>query len=125
MSDTWDDGYEESLDDGHEFAERHLSLPDDSFPGEEGGQDFTFDDPRSERLDKGVVPARFKGKCVICEAPIELGDPITAQGINGWRHAGCKGEQVFETQYKKDEKAANDLLEKQAEKQAEKDCEDF
>ena len=122
MSDTWDDGYEESLDDGHEFAERHLSLPDGSFPGdEEGGQGFTFDDPRSERLDKGVVPARFKGKCVICEAPIELDDPITGRGVNGWRHAGCEGEQIFETRYKKDEKAADDLLKKQAEK----DCEDF
>ena len=114
MSDTWDDGYEESLDDGHEFAERHLSNPYE----EEGGGDLTLDDPRSERLDKGVVPARFKGTCVICEAPIELGDPITGQGVNGWRHAGCKGEQIFETRYKKDEKAANDLLEEGFRKEA-------
>ena len=119
MSDTWDGGYEESLDDGHEFAERHLSLPDNSLPGEEGGQGFTWDGARSERLDKGVVPARFKGTCVVCEAPIELDDPITAQGVNGWRHAGCKGEQIFETRYKKDEKAADDLLKKQSEKEGE------
>ena len=76
MSDTWDDGYEESLDDGHEFAERHLSNPYE----EEGGGDLTLDDPRSERLDKGVVPARFKGTCVVCEFPIRLDDLITGQG---------------------------------------------
>ena len=124
MSDTWDGGYEDSIDDGHEFAEKMFDLPSDSFE-KEVDRDRTLDDPRSERLDKGVVPARFKGTCVICEAPIELDDPITGQGVNGWRHAGCVGEQIFETQYKKDEKAADDLLKKQAEKQAEEDCEDF
>ena len=109
-NDGWDDGYDDSRDDGHEFAEKHLSLPGDPSE-EEGGRAFTLDDPRSEKLDKGVVPASRSGKCVICKFPIELGDPITAQGVNGWRHAGCKGDQVFETQYKKDERAANDLLE--------------
>ena len=118
MSDTWDGGYEESLDDGHEFAEKMFDLPSDSFE-DEVDRDRTLDDPRSERLDKGVVPARFKGTCVICEAPIEVGDPITGQGVNGWRHAGCKGEQIFETRYKKDEKAADDLLKKQSEKEGE------
>ena len=117
MSDTWDDGYEDSIDDGHEFAEKMFALPSDSFE-EEVDRDRTLDDPRSERLDKGVVPARFKGTCVICEAPIELGDPITGQGVNGWRHAGCKGEQIFETRYKKDEKAANNLLEEGFRKEA-------
>ena len=123
MSDTWDGGYEDSIDDGHEFAEKELLSSSEPFE-EEGGRAFTLDDPRSkkdprsEKLDKGVVPARFKGTCVICEDPIELGDPITGQGVNGWRHAGCKGEQVFETQYKKAEKATNALLEEGFRKEA-------
>ncbi len=117
MSDTWDDGYEESLDDGHDFAEKELLLPSGPFE-EEGGKGVTWDDPRSEKLDKGVVPARFNGECVICEDPIELGDPITGQGVNGWRHAGCIGEQVFETQYKKAEKATHAILEEGFRKEA-------
>ena len=115
--DDYDEGWGKSLDDGHEFAEKHLSLPGDPSE-EEGGRAFTLDDPRSEKLDKEVVPASRSGKCVICKFPIELGDPITAQGVNGWRHAGCKGEQVFETQYKKAEKATNALLEEGFRKEA-------
>ena len=122
MSDTWDGGYEDSIDDGHEFAEKELLSSSEPFE-EEGGRAFTLDDPRSkkdprsEKLDKGVVPASRSGKCVICKFPIELGDPITGQGVNGWRHAGCLGNQVFETQYKKDEKAANDLLKEKHEEE--------
>ena len=109
MSDTWDGGYEDSIDDGHEFAEKELLLPGGPFE-DEGGMGVTFDDPRSEKLDKGVVPARFAGTCVVCEAPIGVGDPITGQGVNGWRHAGCLGEQVVETQYTKNEAASNEFL---------------
>ena len=95
MSDTWDGGYEDSIDDGHEFAEKELLSSSESFE-EEGGGAFTLDDPRSrkdprsEKLDKGVVPARFKGTCVVCEFPIRLDDWITEQGVNGWSHAGCE-----------------------------------
>jgi len=95
MSDTWDGGYEDSIDDGHEFAEKELLSSSEPFE-EEGGGAFTLDDPRSkkdprsEKLDKGVQPARFKGTCVVCEFPIRLDDLITAQGANAWRHAGCE-----------------------------------
>jgi len=118
VSDTWDGGYEESLDDGHEFAERQLLLPEDPAFAEEGGRGVTWDDQRAEKLEKGLVFARFNGTCVVCCDPIEINDPITAVGVNGWRHAGCEGEQVFETQYKKDEKAANDLLDRESRRQA-------
>ena len=95
MSDTWDGGYEDSIDDGHEFAEKELLSSSEPFE-EEGGRAFTLDDPRSkkdprsEKLDKGVEPARFKGTCVVCEFPIRLDDLITGQGVKGWRHAGCE-----------------------------------
>ena len=95
MSNTWDDGYEDSIDDGHEFAEKELLSSSETFE-EEGGTAFTLDDPRSkgddrsEKLDKGVMPARFKGTCVVCEFPIRLDDWITGQGVNDWSHAGCE-----------------------------------
>ena len=107
MSDTWDGGYEDSIDDGHEFAEKMFDLPSDSFE-DEVDRDRTLDDPRSERLDKGVVSARFKGTCVICERPINIGDAIAIQyqrakstgffpvsshdappAVEGWRHVHC------------------------------------
>ena len=75
MSDTWDGGYEDSIDDGHEFAEKELLSSSEPFE-EEGGRAFTLDDPRSEKLDKGVQPARFKGICVICDEPINIGDAV-------------------------------------------------
>ena len=119
MSDTWDDGYEESLDDGHEFAERPLSLPDHSLPGEEGGQGFTRDDQRAEMLEKGIFFAQYPGTCVICSYPIALDDPITGKDVQGYRHAGCKGKQTFRTQYNKEQEETKNFLLKKASEEAE------
>tara|TARA_R110000824_G_scaffold245093_2_gene434117 strand:+ start:3998 stop:4363 length:366 start_codon:yes stop_codon:yes gene_type:complete len=119
MSDTWDDGYEESLDDGHKFAERHLSLPDDSLPGEEGGQRFTWDDQRAEKLGGGVFVAMWDGICVVCREPFPAGDLITGKNVDGYRHAGCVGEQTFRTQYNKEQEEAENFLLKKASEEAE------
>ena len=119
MSDTWDDGYEESLDDGHEFAERHLSMPDNSLPGEEGGQGFTRDDQRAEKLGGGVFKAMFEGKCVVCREPIHVDDPSTGNNVDGYRHAGCVGEQTFRTQHNKEQEEAENFLLKKASEEAE------
>ena len=110
MSDTWDGGYEESLEDGHEFAEEHLSLPGDPYSEEEGGHGLTMEDPHAEKLGGGVFLAMYEGKCATCAEPIHVDDPITNKGVNGYRHAGCEGVQIFETQYKKNEKAAKGFL---------------
>jgi hypothetical protein len=113
MSDTWDGGYEDSIDDGHEFAEKELLLPSDFFE-EEGGVGLTAEDPHAKKLGGGVFEAMYDGTCAVCAEPIHAGDPITDKNVNGWRHAGCEGEQVFESQFKKDEKAAKDHFKKQA-----------
>ena len=112
MTDGWDDGYEDSIDDGHEFAEKFMSSP-----GATGGSgsDLASDATPSEKLDFGIVPASYSGTCVVCKSPINVGDPITAQDakgwrMNGWRHAGCVGPQAFTSRYKQAEKMTDDFL---------------
>ena len=117
MSDTWDDGYEESLDDGHEFAEKELLLPSDPSE-EEGGMKLTSDDQRAEKLGGGVFVAMWDGTCVVCKEPFKAGDPITHKNVKGYRHAGCDGEQAFQTRYNKEEEEANAFLEEGCRKQA-------
>ena len=112
MSDTWDDGYEESLEHGHDFAEDHLSLPG---PEPEGGSGLTWESSHPETLEKGMVQARYEGTCVVCKESIRIGEPITGKGVSGWRHAGCKGDQKFETRYKAEEKLSNEYLDEKGE----------
>ena len=113
MTDGWDDGYEDSIDDGHEFAEKFLSPP---IATGGSGFDVVSEDtpvdkpPPAEKLGPGIVLSQFEGICVVRGDKINLGDPITHQDaeghqINGWRHAGCIGPQVRETLYKQAEKA--------------------
>ena len=87
-----------------------ISLPDNSLPGEEGGQGFTRDDQRAEKLGGGVFVAMWDGTCVVCAEPFPAGDPITGTKVDGYRHAGCVGKQTFRTQYNKDEEASNEFL---------------
>jgi hypothetical protein len=112
MTDGWDDGYEDSIDDGHEFAEKFMSSP-----GATGGSgsDLASDATPSEKLDFGIVPAKFEGICVVHGDKINIDDPITHQDangypMNGWRHAGCIGPQAFTTRYKQAEKMTDDFL---------------
>ena len=101
MSDGWDEGWTESLDDGHEFADRVLSDRPTSgggFHRDEHDKHFDADaaeinmspgaQGRARRLDKGVIEAKFPGTCEVCHSAIQVNDPITSNA-GGWRHAGC------------------------------------
>ena len=122
MSDTWDGGYEDSIDDGHEFAEKELLLPSDNLLDEEGGRASALEDPHAKKLGGGVFVAMWDGICVVCKEPFPAGDLITHKNVDGYRHAGCVGKQIFRTRYNRDESAANEFLMRN---QGEEDCEDF
>ena len=118
MTDGWDDGYEDSIDDGHEFAEKFLSPPEATGGS---GFDVVSEDtpvdkpPPAEKLGSGIVLAQFEGICVVHGDKINIDDPITHQDangypMNGWRHAGCIGPQAFTTRYKQAEKMTDDFL---------------
>ena len=88
MTDGWEDGFNDSLDDGHEFAEDHLLLPGGDFE-EEGGKGSLVvggDTP----LAGGVI-AEFQGTCVVEGDQINVGDEIKKVEGSGWRHVGCIG----------------------------------
>jgi hypothetical protein len=102
MSDTWDDGYVESEEDGHEYADRYLGDPNDgSGMGFSRANDQHFDEDMKElnlspgpegqarRIDRGVIEAKFPGLCRACDGPIVINEPITSNVRGGWRHAGC------------------------------------
>lgn len=103
MSDTFDDGYEESWEDGHEFADRFLSdaepvPPEHAMHRSEDDAHFNRDAAelnispgtlgQARRIDRRVIEAKFPGTCVACRAAIRVNDPVTNDG-DGWRHAGC------------------------------------
>ena len=114
MTDDWDDGYEESVDHGHDFAEEvYEKLPtelDDYGRPVTGGKGMMEEKSQGDQLDVGIVTARFSGKCTVCELQIEVGDPIKSATQGGWRHAGCLSEQKIVNQYQQEKKLRDGFL---------------
>ena len=103
MTNSWDQDWESSLDDGHEFADRLLSDEPAVVPGIHRSEDDSYFDRdaaeanmspgaqgRARRIDPGVIEAKFPGTCVECRDAIVVNEPVTNDG-RGWRHAGCGG----------------------------------
>ena len=118
MTDDWDDGYEESLDEGHDFAEKVLGRIPPEYEWTDfglvevvGGKGMVIDKAKGEQLDTGVVAAIRVGICTVCKDPIEVNDPIKSATKGGWRHAGCSGEQKFVNKYQQEKKLRDDFLE--------------
>ncbi len=101
MTDAYDDGYEEALDDGHDLADVYIAPRGETFvmdpDPDEGGRGFTVEGEDLPKpgtvLAPGVVVAEDFGKnCCVCGEPIFSGQVIHKFQGSSWRHAGCLGQ---------------------------------
>ena len=100
MTNTWDDGYEEAVDDGHDFEDKYLPPEGGTFE-DEGGRGFILegeDIPKPGTvLAPGVVVAEDFGRdCCVCGTRILSGQVIHKVKGSSWRHTGCFGQPRWE-----------------------------
>ena len=101
MTNTYDDGYEEAVDDGHDLADEYLAPKGETFEmdpdPEEGGRGFIVEGEDLPKpgtvLAPGVVVAEdFGNDCCVCGKRIFSGQVIHKFQGSSWRHEGCLGQ---------------------------------
>ena len=105
MTNTYDDGYEEAVDDGHDLADEYLAPKGETFEmdpdPEEGGRGCLVegeDIPKPGTvLAPGVVVAEdFGNDCCVCGTRISSGQVIHKVKGSSWRHEYCSGQPLWE-----------------------------
>ena len=99
MTDAYDDGYEDALDDGHDLADVPHRVGQGEtveMDPEEGGRGFIVEGEDLPKpgtvLAPGVVIANFNGECCICGGRTFIGEVIHKVQGSGWRHPDCSGQ---------------------------------
>ncbi len=115
MTNTWDDGYEEAVDDGHDLVDGFLAPKGETFEmnpdPDKAERDFLVegeDIPKPGTvLAPGVVVAEdFGNDCCVCGTRILSGQVIHKVKGSSWRHEGCFGQPRWERDPKTNPTAA-------------------
>ena len=120
MTNTYDDGYEEAVDDGHNLVDEFLAPKGETFEmnpdPDKAERDFAERDFLVEGEDipkpgtvlaPGVVVAEdFGNDCCVCGTRISSGQVIHKVKGSSWRHEYCSGQPLWERDPKTNPTAA-------------------